>query len=95
MNYGSESQPSHPREQNSASTSGLHPNIDRWVIHRFATDLAMTPTWSLRSRYAAQNIFPSAEYMQWRYDIDQRWMAPAYYPYRWWVGLTGVWKDHN
>lgn len=67
----------------------------RPVIHRFATDLAMMPTWSLRSRYAAQSVFPSAEYMQWRYDIDQRWMAPAYYPYRWWVGLTGVWKDHN
>lgn len=64
----------------------------RPTLYRFVTDLAMMPTWSMRVRYAAQSIFPPAEYMRDRYRIRRGWMVPLYYPYRWYVGLVGLWR---
>ncbi len=64
----------------------------RPVARRFWADLASMPGWGARVRFAWRNFFPSADYMQHRYDIPYRLLAPLYYPYRWWLGLRSVWR---
>jgi len=49
--------------------------------------LAGTPGWGPRLRFAWCVLFPSADYMQYRYRIPHRLLVPLYYPYRWFLGL--------
>ena len=61
----------------------------RPVARRFWADLASLPGWLSRFHYALHSIFPSAAYMQQRYQA--RWLfVPFYYPYRWFLGLRGL-----
>ncbi len=67
----------------------------RPVIRRFWTDLASMPDWKTRLVYAWHSLFPSASYMRRRYAIPHAWLTPLYYPYRWWVGIKGVWQKNG
>jgi hypothetical protein len=60
------------------------------VAQRFWADLTSMPDWRQRLRFARTNLFPSAEYMQRRYQIPYPFLLPLYYPYRWLRGLRGV-----
>jgi len=62
----------------------------RSVGRRFWTDLTALSGWRARFRFAWNWLLPSAGYMRQRYAIRHRWLLPAYYPYRWWVGLSGL-----
>jgi hypothetical protein len=57
---------------------------------RFWTDLTTMQGWRARAQYAWTALVPSAAYMRQHYRIRHRWLVPAYYPYRWWVGLRGL-----
>lgn len=63
----------------------------RPVALRFWADLASMAGWPERLRFAWNNLFPSADYMQRRYGIARR-LAPLYYPYRWFLGLRSLAK---
>lgn len=60
------------------------------VAQRFLHDMAGLPNWRGRVRFAWQNLFPSPEYMRWRYSIRKTWLLPLYYPYRWLIGIASV-----
>lgn len=64
----------------------------RPVIRRFWNDLASTRGWSARLRYAWIQLFPSPAYMRHRYGITRGCLIPLCYPYRWWLGLRGLWS---
>ena len=64
----------------------------RPVARRFWTDLASMPEWRTRLAYAWHSLFPSAAYMQQRYAVPHAWLTPLYYPYRWWVGVQGLFR---
>lgn len=59
----------------------------RPVVRRFWGDLASMPDWRLRLRYGLAQLFPSAAYMQERYDPPHPLLLPLTYPYRWLLGL--------
>jgi hypothetical protein len=60
------------------------------VAQRFFHDMAGLPNWRGRVRFAWQNLFPTPEYMRWRYGIQNQWLLPLYYPYRWLIGIASV-----
>lgn len=45
--------------------------------------------WRGRIRMLLALLIPSPAYMRWRYGLNNYWILPAYYPYRWW----GIIKD--
>lgn len=58
----------------------------RTLFQAFYIELTNLPTWGQRLEFAINRVFPSSEYMQRRYQISP-FLAPLYYPYRWWQGL--------
>lgn len=62
----------------------------RPTAQRLYTDLIGLPDWRARVDHAVRSLFPAPAYMTSRYAIPQRWLLPAYYPYRWWMGLSGL-----
>jgi hypothetical protein len=40
--------------------------------------------WGQRLRGALELAMPHPEYMRWRYKLGAGWVAPLYYPVRWW-----------
>lgn len=60
------------------------------VAQRFFHDMAGLPNWRGRVRFAWQNLFPSPEYIRWRYGVENRWLIPLYYPYRWLIGIASA-----
>lgn len=62
----------------------------RPVAQRFWVDLVGMPGWGPRWRFAWRSLFPSAGYMEYRYNIPHRLMVPLYYPYRWLLGLRSA-----
>jgi hypothetical protein len=71
-----------------ALTAGSRPaGRQLWV------DLASTPGWRMRARFAWSNILPSTGYMRMRYNIRHGLLTPLYYPYRWLLGIrSALWK---
>jgi len=71
-----------------ALTAGSRPaGKQLWV------DLASTPGWRKRVRFAWSNILPSTSYMRMRYNIRHGLLTPFYYPYRWLLGIrSALWK---
>lgn len=65
------------------------------VAQRFVQDVVSLPTWRQRGDFIVRNLFPSPEYMRWRYAIVRRWQIPFYYPYRWFLGLASAWRNHE
>jgi hypothetical protein len=57
---------------------------------RFLRDWSSLPTWRDRARFALVHVFPSREYMRRRYGVRHDALVPAYYPYRWWLGLRSL-----
>jgi len=57
---------------------------------RLWDDLVDTPSWGQRLRMAWVNVFPTPAYMRQRYGIRYPLLAPFYYPYRWLLGLRGL-----
>ncbi|MDQ7030317.1 MAG: nucleotidyltransferase family protein [Ardenticatenia bacterium] len=41
-------------------------------------------TWWDRCHYVWRKLFPTGEYMRWRYHPPLAWLWPLWYPYRWW-----------
>ncbi len=64
----------------------------RPVARRFYSDLASMHGWGARLRYAWIQLFPSPAYMRARYGVTRTWLLPLYYPYRWWIGLRGLFR---
>ncbi|HQJ51399.1 MAG TPA: nucleotidyltransferase family protein [Anaerolineae bacterium] len=64
----------------------------RPVARRFWNDLASLHGWRARLRYAWIQLFPAPAYMRHRYGITRAWLLPLYYPYRWSIGLRGLWS---
>lgn len=63
---------------------------DRSVGQRFVVDLVTASTWKERIRYAWRSLIPTPSYMRQRYEIDQGFLLPLYYPYRWLLGLASL-----
>lgn len=57
---------------------------------RLWDDLRDTPSWRRRLHMAWVNAFPTPTYMRQRYDIRHPLLTPLYYPYRWFLGLKGL-----
>jgi hypothetical protein len=53
----------------------------------FYTTLKLQPNFLSRLRYAWRNMFPQADYMMARYQIEYRWQLPFWYIYRVATGL--------
>ncbi|MCO6452367.1 MAG: nucleotidyltransferase family protein [Caldilineales bacterium] len=64
----------------------------RTVAHHFIADLVGLRTWEQRITYALTQIFPSAKYMQVRYQIEPPLLTSLYYPLRWFSGLASLWQ---
>ena len=62
------------------------------VARRFFHDMAGLPNWRGRVRFAWQNLFPAPGYMRWRYGIQNQWLLPLYYPYRWLIGIASAFQ---
>ncbi len=62
----------------------------RPVAQRLWADLASTPSWRRRLRFAWSNIVPSSAYMRQRYRIRHAALLPFYYPYRWFLGISSA-----
>lgn len=62
----------------------------RPVVQRFWADLAGMSGWRRRASFLLANLFPSAKYMQDRYELPDRAMVPLAYPYRWAIGVREV-----
>jgi hypothetical protein len=71
---------------------GLLTAAHRPTAQRLYADLTGLPDWRARTRYAARQLFPSPAYMGGRYAIRRRWLLPFAYPYRWWVGISDLWR---
>jgi hypothetical protein len=65
------------------------------VAQRFVQDVVGLPTWRQRGDFILANLFPSPEYMRWRYAISRHWLTPFYYPYRWFLGLISALRIHD
>ena len=59
----------------------------RPVMQRFWADLASMTGWRNRATFLLSNLFPSAAYMEERYDLPNRAVVPLAYPYRWAIGI--------
>lgn len=57
---------------------------------RLLADLHGIPDWGARLRFLYRNLFPSAAYMDERYEIRHPALRVAYYPYRWLLGVNDV-----
>lgn len=71
---------------------GLLTAAHRPTAQRLYADLTGLPDWRARTRYAARQLFPSPAYMGVRYALRRPWLLPFAYPYRWWVGVSGLWR---
>jgi hypothetical protein len=70
------------------------------VARRFWHDLLAISGWRRRLQFLGRKLFPSIKYMRQRYQISSVWLAPFFYPYRWWVGILSIFHkdtrgDHN
>lgn len=65
---------------------------NRPVAQRFWVDLATSENWRRRIAYAWRNLFPGASYMRRRYQIKNSYLLPAYYPYRWLLGIASIFR---
>lgn len=52
-------------------------------------------SWHEKAGFLVHNLFPSAAYMDARYDIAYPATRPFYYIYRWLLGLSGVVRDFS
>ena len=39
--------------------------------------------WTLRLKVARSVLWPTPEYLRWRYGLRRKWLWPLWYPYRW------------
>ncbi len=62
----------------------------RTVAQRFFADLASLSQGRARLRYALAHLFPQPAYMRERYHIPHPALLPAYYAYRWVLGLISI-----
>jgi hypothetical protein len=62
---------------------------------RLWDDLVDTPSWGQRLRMAWVNVFPTPAYMRQRYGIRHPLLVPFYYPYRWFLGLKGLFAPRD
>lgn len=60
---------------------------------RMLIDVRGFRSWHERFRFFVHNLFPSAAYMDARYDIAHPVTRPFYYVYRWLLGFSGVFRD--
>ncbi len=65
------------------------------VAQRFVQDIVGLSTWRQRGDFVMRNLFPSPEYMRWRYAIAHGWQTPFYYPYRWFLGIVSALRNHE
>jgi hypothetical protein len=65
-------------EEAEIGTPNDYQRHEKW-IYQAITGLP----WHLRLRSILALFFPSATYMQWRYQPNPTWTWPMYYPVRW------------
>jgi hypothetical protein len=58
----------------------------------FLEDLSCLPDWRKKIHFAFSNIFPSLSYMKIRYRFNSPLMLPYFYIYRWYLGITSIFK---
>jgi hypothetical protein len=58
----------------------------------FLDDLSCLPDWRKKIHFAFSNIFPSLSYMKIRYRFDNTLLLPFFYIYRWYLGITSLFK---
>ncbi|MBN1668068.1 MAG: nucleotidyltransferase family protein [Anaerolineales bacterium] len=72
-----------------ARENGVTQALTRW--QRTLAELSGLD-WAARRKLIWFLLFPSAQYMRWRYNLSSVWLLPLYYPYRW-LDITGeAWK---
>lgn len=59
----------------------------------FLEDLSCLPDWRKKLHFAFSNIFPSITYMKIRYRFNHPLMLPVFYLYRWYLGITSIFKN--
>ena len=57
---------------------------------RLLLDARVINSWPERIRFIYHSLFPSAAYMDQRYQIERPSLRPFYYFYRWLIGLYGL-----
>lgn len=71
-------------------TQGNHP-----PGRRFLNDLAAIGPPRDKARFAFRNIFPTTQYMEARYHIKHPFLRVFYYLYRWYLGISHLFRSRN
>ncbi len=76
--------------------------VFRWLTaesrppaQRFWADLWGQPSWTRRASFAMRQLFPTPAYMRQRYRIKPRWTLLFFYPYRWVLGVKGIFTSQS
>lgn len=60
------------------------------VVKHFWIDIKVIKGWKSKLIFIWQNLFPSVDYMRYRYNIEHVYLLPLFYPYRWAIGIKEI-----